>query len=339
MRVTLDGYEPWWFELGNCLHSSVAAVLRARGVAPLPVLGAHWGFRYRLGDARREEYYLPLPRCRSLVGALLPYHPVRSTWHEPDDEQQAWEQIREQIRGGGAAVVAVDNFHLPFRPAYHDVHSNHLVVVHGFDDSTNQALVLDAVPPVFHDWLDLKHLDAARGSTNVGVHQRDMFFADVPVGRRWFDIAVDGPVRDDPARDVPESLRRNVAGFLADDPFGEQVGIAGLSAFLADSADRHEAGVAGVVDELFTVAGPHLASTALHAAYLRRAGRAREEPRWRELARRVDRVAHHWSALRITAAAARGEPGQAPLLRRRARALVSDLTIAVEECADVARAQ
>lgn len=334
MRVVLDGYEPWWFELGNCLHSSVASELAARGVDPLPVLGAHWGFRYQLGDARREEYYLPLPRSRSLVGALLPYHPVRSTWHRPDDDRQAWDQVRDQVLGGGAAVVAVDNFHLPFRPAYQDVHSKHLVVVHGFDDTTDQALVLDSVPPRFHGWLDLKHLDAARGSANTAAHERDMFFADSAVDRRWFDITIDGQVHTDLAADVPDAVRRNVAGFTAPSPFGEYCGLDGVTAFLADAADRHASGVAGVVDELFTVAGPHLASTALHAEHLRVAGTLLGEPRWRELARRVDRVAHHWSALRITAALTRGKPDEAPALRARARALVSDLTSAVEEAAD-----
>ena len=73
--------------------------------------------------------------------------PVRSRWHQPADGADGWEQVRAHVLASRPAVVAVDNFHLPFRPAYQDVHTNHLLVVFGFDDEAEAVEVIDSVPP------------------------------------------------------------------------------------------------------------------------------------------------------------------------------------------------
>ena len=114
------------------------------------------------GDVRSEEYYFPRPANRSLLASLAPHHPIDSRWRWPDDAEQGWLQVREQVAAGTPVAVAVDNFEVPFRPAYQDVHSNHLVIVHGFDDERETVSVLDAIPPFFDGKLSIPTLTKAR---------------------------------------------------------------------------------------------------------------------------------------------------------------------------------
>ncbi|MFL6139298.1 MAG: BtrH N-terminal domain-containing protein [Frankiaceae bacterium] len=332
MRVQLDGIEHWRHDLGGCLHASMAVLLRFSGLDPLEVLGAAWGFYYDPGDLRREEYYFPSPH-ESLLAGLAPYHPVRSRWHVPADAAAGWREVRSEVAGGRPVVVAVDNYQLPFRPAYRDVHTNHLVTVHGFDDERGEVLVTDPVPPRFSGAIPIDVLTAARDSGNPIVGERDLFFTGNPIGNRWLEIDI-GP--DLPAFDldfVREVIARNQEGFRAAGDGGSPVcaGLHGERRFLDSIADKLAAGgdgrnggVAAAADEGFVVAAPVLAVTGLHADWLARAGRRFGRPRLVEAARAVERVAHHWTAFRIAVATARADPAAAEPVRARGRSLVAD---------------
>ena len=297
---------------------------------PLDALGSAWGFYYPPDDYRQEEYYFPCPPGRSLLKTLAPHYPVRSQWYQPADAAEGWEQVRARIAAGQPAAVAVDNFHLPFRPAYHDVHSNHLVVVYGFDDEAGTVRVLDSVPPRFDGDIAFADLTAARDSSNPVEGDRDMFFADQRIGNRW--LAADADPAEPPGRDrVCDHLRRNVSGFAAAAP---HQGMAALRGFLSGMEERLAAGEQ-VSDELFVVAGTALAASALHADWLMLAGRAYGEPTWTELGRQVERIAHHWTAIRIMAALARSGTVSVGRLRRRHRALLNDLERVLAEVAEV----
>jgi hypothetical protein len=323
VRIVLDGVRPWRHDLAGCLHACLGTLVEHAGFAPLEVLGASWQFYYRLGDLRSEEYYFPCPDGRSLVASLAPGHPIGSRWHLPADAEQGWQQVRRQILAGTPVAVAVDNFELPFRPAYQDVHSNHLVVVHGFDDERQTARVLDAIPPFFAGDLPLAVLAAARDSGNRSSHERDMFFADNPIGNRWLELLVDGSPAGD-ASSPHGYLDRNLASFRAGPDAGDYHGRDGIARFLGDMGDRLEQGQC-VADELFVVSGVAMAGTAVHADWVADTGRRLGLPGWPELARQLDRLAHHWSAVRILAALSRtGEVGARRLRGRRA-ALLADL--------------
>lgn len=330
MRVVLDDVNPWRHDLAGCLHACAATLLGFHGVDPLDALGAAWDFYYPPADFRSEEYYFPCPPGRSLLESLAPHHPVRSRWHEPPDADIGWRQVRAAVEAGRPVAVAVDNFHLPFRPAHRDVHANHLVVVYGFDDEAGTVRVLDSVPPRFDGDILIEELTAARDSGNEAVHERDMFFADRAIGSRWLDVHAE-PVAALDRSGVVDCLRRNVSGFGAGQP---HQGIAGLVAFLADVERRLGAGEQ-VADELFIVAGTALARTALHADWLAQAGRSFDEPGLVELGRRVERIAHHWTAIRIMAALSRGGTISVERLRRRHRALLDDQHRVVADMADV----
>ncbi|GAA3463948.1 BtrH N-terminal domain-containing protein [Saccharothrix longispora] len=325
MKVELPGIGHWRHDLGHCLHATAGVLLRFHGADPLDVLGAGWGFGYRAGDVRREEYYFPCARG-SLFASIAPHHAVTSRWHEPVDAEAGWREVRDAVASGRPVAVAADNYHLPFRPAYGDVHTNHLLVVHGFDDERGVALVADSVPPRFLGEITIADLTAARDSANPVRHDRDLFFTDRPIGNRWLEVSVDGPL-DPPDRDrLREVLAANLAGFAGEGDGGpDYLGLPGTRRFLADAATRLREHDPAAVDEVFVVAGVVLAVTGLHGDHLAATGRRLGDTALVELAREVDRVAHHWSAVRIAVAAGRADPsGAARTLDARATALLAD---------------
>ncbi len=341
MKVELDGVRAWRHDLAGCLHACVATLVDHAGFDPLEVLGGNWQFYYRPGDVRSEEYYFPRPPNRSLLASLAPHQGMESRWHWPDNAEQGWQQVRERVVAGSPIAVAVDNFEVPFRPAYQDVHSNHLIIVYGFDDERQTVSVLDAIPPFFLGELPLQTLMAARSSENRSVHARDMFFADNPIGNRWLQLIVDRPHRrsDPPGK----FLTRNLEQFHAVSAPNSYSGRDGIARFLADMCDRLEAGH-NVVDELFVVAGVALAGTAVHADWVAETGRRLNLPGWPELARQLSRLAHHWSALRILTSLTRPGPtagsqvSVARLRNRRAMLLAElDRTLAGVELVSATR--
>jgi hypothetical protein len=333
VRVELDGIRYWRHDLTGCLHITMAALLGYHGLDPLEVLGAGWGFFYDPRELRREEYYFPC-RQKSLLGSLAPYHGVSSRWHQPEDAEAGWREVREAVASGRPVGVAVDNFQLPFRPAYQDVHTNHMITVFGFDDERGEALVTDPVPPRFTGPLDISVLTRARTSPNPIAGERDLFFTANPIANRWLDIEPPTQVPEFDRDFLREVIAANLRGYReggddGDDGSGTDPatyqGLAGERRFLDDIADKLAAGRTEAADEGFVVAGPVLATTGLHADWLARAGRIFGDARLIEAARAVERVAHHWSAFRIAVATAReAPPDAAGPLRTRAATLVAD---------------
>ncbi|MFD5739572.1 BtrH N-terminal domain-containing protein [Streptomyces massasporeus] len=323
MRVVLDRVTPWRHDLAGCLHACAGTLLAHGGHTPLDALGSGWHFHYHAGDFRREEYYLPLAPDQSLLGALAPHHRVESAWHRPPDADDGWRQVREAVLRGTPVAVAVDNHCLPFRPAYQDVHANHLIIVYGFDDERGTARVMDTVPPRFDGDIPQSVLRAARGSGNRGEHERDMFFADQDISHRWLEPRLGEPLPPPDRSAVAASLRHNHQGFTTGDAGPDYSGLPGMAAFLTDIEERHSA-AEPVADELFIVAGAALASTALHAEWLRVTGARLSTPALTELGRDVERLAHHWTAVRIMAALTRGHEVSADRLARRHHDLLLD---------------
>jgi hypothetical protein len=323
----IDDVVSWRHDLVGCLWTSAATILAFHGAEVLPTLGAAWGFRHQPDDLRREEYYYPCAPGVSRYEAIAPYHPVRSRWHEPADAEQGWIQVRDMVLSGQPVVVAADNFYLPFRPAYQDVHTNHLVVLYGFETERGTATVLDAVPPKFNGEITIAEFTAARDSGNPQLHDRDMFFTDNPLGNRWLEIEVDTAAFPPFDRDtIKHMIRRNLDGFAASPDGGGNGGywgMAGQGAYLDDLADRLEGGQ-NIRDELFLVAGAVLANTALHADWLALAAGAVGIPALAEAGRDVERIAHHRTAIRIMSALTPAGEVSPVRLRRRFSALLSD---------------
>jgi len=334
VRRVLEPLNPWRHDdVWSCLHTCLATVLAYHGWNPVLTLGASWRFLHIPGDVRGEEYYYPCDE-RGLADALAPHHPLACRWHSPPDGPAGREQVREAIVRGVPAIVAVDNFHLPFRPAWNDVHAAHLVLVYGFDDAEDTVYVLDATPPGCHGPIRREDLSAARDSSNPPRAGED-FFASTPIANRWLEAV--------PAGEPPRLSRGWVAGVVADNlrHFDEAsqgpglCGTAGLRQYLAGVVERC-AGPEGAaaLEELYIFGWPVQADAAWHAAFLAEAGRLLDWPALSEAGRRIDRLTHHWTALRVTGGHGRRGPARAaPRLARRARSLLRDHEEALEELA------
>jgi hypothetical protein len=302
----ISGPEPelWCRDLISCLQATFGTLLAGLGADPLAVLGAGWRFLHLPGDVRFDEFYYPCPGA-DLGAALAPHHELRARWWQPADEDDVWREIRESLLDNRPVIAAVDNFYLPFRPAYGDVHASHLVVVYGLDEVRGIVYVSDAMPPAFRGAVPIEAFLRSWGSANPSDVQ-DAFFSDSRIGRRCLDVRLDAP----PAPLTPELLRgylrTDVDGFTTATP--ARTGLAGLDEFAGELVERCRAGDAIALRELYPFGWGMQAQASLHGELLRRCGKDWGDPALAGAGRAVEAVAHAWTGLRITGAHGLGDP-------------------------------
>lgn len=304
MRVKIEPLQFWFHDLCSCLQDCFAILLIHKGHDPIVTMGASWEFFHSDKYVRNEEFYYPSPRG-SLDKDLFPFHPVQATWRSSDDAYAAWEQIRSVLIEGRPVIAVEDNFYMPNRPAFGDVHAAHLVVVTGFDDEAEEVFILEPTPPLYDAAIPLRDFIRARQSVNeMRPNTRDFFFAGVGIDNRWIDVTID-PVFPEPDCDwVRKVLSANLERFHSGSRGSQaQVGIDGLAAYLDDIHER-SAGPEGAAAlcELYTVGWASQSATALHADFLRKMGRALEWDALSEAGRHVDQLANDWTALRLLGA-------------------------------------
>ncbi|QGV77870.1 BtrH N-terminal domain-containing protein [Streptomyces ficellus] len=313
----ITGPEPqWWYrDLISCLQATFGTVVAREGADPLAVLGAGWRFLHLPGDVRSEEFYYPCPPGASgeadLGAALAPHHDLRARWWQPADEDDLWREVRDTLTADRLVIAAVDNFHLPFRPAYGDVHAAHLVVVYGLDEARGLVYVSDAMPPAFRGAVPVEAFLRSWGSANP-TDVQDAFFSDSRIGRRCLDVRLDTP----PPPLTPELL----GGFLRTDTDAfttataatsatqARAGLAGFDAFAAELVERCRAGDDTALRELYPFGWGMQAQASLHGELLRRCGRTWGDPALAGAGRAVESVAHAWTGLRITGAHGHADP-------------------------------
>lgn len=314
--------EFWCRDLVSCLQSTFATVLEHAGHEPLDVLGAHWEFRFRPGDVRPEEFYYPCAVPGDLAASLAPHHPVSSAWRRPAastdsgaDPAGSMAGITETLAGGQLVIAAVDNFFLPFRPAFGDVHAAHLLVVYGVDLTAGQVHVSDAMPPAFRGPIDVADFIAAWSSANPADVQ-DVFFSDARIDRRFMTLAIGEPFPELDRPMLRSVLTANLAGFRSGEDREDRdvhderdwVGVAGLERFLAALVQASADGDAGPLADAYPFGWGMQAQTSLHAELLRKWGVIAAVPELSECGRLVESVAHAWTGLRMTAAHGRDDP-------------------------------
>jgi hypothetical protein len=302
-RITGPEPELWYRDLISCLQATFASVLARAGAEPLTVLGAGWRFLHRPGDVRSEEFYYPCPADPSgdadLGAALAPHHELHSRWWQPADPDDPCREIRATLAEDRLVIAAVDNFHLPFRPAYGDVHAAHLVVLYGLDEVRGLVYVSDAMPPAFRGAVPIEAFLRSWGSANP-TDVQDAFFSDSQIGRRCLDVRLDA----EPPSSTPELL----GGFLRADvevfatAGASRTGLAGFDEFARELSERCRAGDAAALRELYPFGWGMQAQASLHGEFLRRCGREWGDPELAGAGRAVEAVAHAWTGLRITGA-------------------------------------
>ena len=318
MNVVLSPMSFWFHDLCSCLHDCIATVLIYHDQDPTLTLGASWEFYYSPADVRREEFYHPLPRP-TLAESMMPFHPVRSSWHASDDSDAAWSDVKALAADGQPVIVAVDNFYVPFRPAYGDVHAAHLIVLFGFDDATDEVYVLDSTPPTKRGPMPVREFLRARNSDNPVSGERDFFFAGAPIANRWLQLEIGTPFPALTREWVTEVIATNLRRFREPDASPGWAGMAGLTHYLHSICARALGPDAGnALQELYTVGWTAQGSTALHADFLMLAGRRLGWDRLVEVGRHVDQLANEWTALRMFGAHGFTRPDEvAERLRRR----------------------
>jgi hypothetical protein len=326
----------WYRDLISCLQSTFATVLGHRGHDPLEVLGAHWEFRFTPGKVHAEEFDYPCRFPDDLGRSLAPYHPVSSRWHRPSADEAPLAGLIAAAQRQELTIAAVDNYHLPFRPAYHDVHAAHLVVVYGVDASRGLIYLCDSMPPRFRGSIAIADFVNAWSSANQR-SEEDEVFSGAGIDRRWLSVDLGEPF---PVCDAA-FLRRA----LADDreiwhvtapPSGvpendDWVGAPGLWQFLDALLESARGGDGAVLAEAYPFGWGPQAQASLHGELLRRWGRQHRSPVVAEAGGRVEAVAHAWTGLRMTAAHGRRTPIAAVTdLERHARILRGCYEAAVE---------
>lgn len=311
--------EHWYADPLSCLQACLATVLLHSGLDPLHVLGLRWEFFCQPARVRREEFYFPCRHEGDLARSIAPFSPVSSWWWSPDDPADPLAALADPLACDQPVIAAVDNFYLPFRPAYRDVHAAHLVVVWGVDADRGEVSVLDSTPPAFSGAIPAADFVRAWGSVNPADVQ-DVFFSSSEIGNRCLTVAVIEEVAPLDRAGLAAALRANVADLRADradDPDqGTLAGLAGARRYLADLADRGRAGDAEALADAYPFGWAMQAQAYLHSELLRRLGVNWRLPALREAASAVAAVAHAWTGVRMTAAHGRIDPAAASSLGR-----------------------
>ncbi|HEX6290607.1 MAG TPA: BtrH N-terminal domain-containing protein [Herpetosiphonaceae bacterium] len=325
MKVVLSPMSFWFHDLCSCLQDCIATVLLYYGHDPILTMGASWEFYHDPAQVSREEFYHPLPRP-TLAQSMMPFHPLTSTWHQSDDPEAAWRDVKAMIAQQKPVIVAVDNFYMPIRPAYGDVHAAHLMVAFGFDDDADEVYLLESTPPQFRGPLPVTQFLIARNSDNPIVGERDFFFTGTPIKSRWLQLEIHEPFPDLTRAWVMEVVSTNLSRFHAPSSGPAWSGLEGLQHYLYAIGERATGPDAGVaLQELYTVGWTAQGAAALHADFLMQAGHRLDWPRLTEVGRHVERIANEWTTLRMLGAHGFSRPADvAERLRRRTVRFLAD---------------
>lgn len=328
--------EQWYADPLSCLQACLGAALIHVGADPLETLGLSWEFRYKPGDVRREEFYYPGRFADDPAHSIAPHHPIRSEWWSPEDSTDPLRALSIPLSENRPVIVAVDNYHLPFRPAFHDVHAAHLIMVAGVDPGRDEVTVFDPTPPGFDGEIPTRDFLNAWGSANPSDVQ-DVFFSSSRIGRRCLTVRLTSPVPPLDRATFAAALRHDLAAFRTGsaeanpEQNGAWTGLAGLRAYLSDLTERSGRGDADALADAYPFGWAVQAQAYLHAELLRTLGVRWKLPSLREASRRVAAVSHAWTGLRMTAGHGRNDPAVSADLGRHAGRLLRRHEEAVEE--------
>lgn len=136
--------------------------------------------------------------------------------------------LRAWLRAGKCVIVAVDSFHLPYRPAFRRVHSGRTLIVRPLP-ATDVVSIEDWWPPFWKGELSFATLEPARASLVKIDARREPVFAGSPLAFRWWSLAAPAAPPSDPCG----WLAARLADLAADDDVHGASGSARLLRALA----------------------------------------------------------------------------------------------------------
>ena len=165
----------------SSLFLNIELLLREKlhDVAPA-YLGARWSFGAPQLTRALTEYSFPIGYVEQVL---------RRTGIRLIEYRAATEELLAHLQRGRGAVVAVDSFYLPYRPAYNRVHSSRTILVRGASQGT--CWIDDRWPPGYRGAMPLRHLIEAMSSEVPHDPVREPIFSGVPIGGTWFTAVLD----------------------------------------------------------------------------------------------------------------------------------------------------
>lgn len=326
MRGEFETLSLWYSDPLSCLYSTFGTVLTSRGIDALACLGRNCRVDLDPLEDPSTEFYRAARSDAGILDDIAPGLGWRSQWHLACEV----DELVDQLTGSHTLIVGVDNYHLPFRPAYHDVHAAHLVIVSAVRDAAagREFLVTDAQPPAFSDWLPEEHLRAATFSSNPPDAQ-DEFFSSAPLEGRYltFDAPTNRLASD--RQLVVGALRENLAswtGATTSQTLQGEVALIQLLELLIDG--RPDGGIQPTA--LYTYGWSPQAEAHLCADFLTRVSLQGQDLDLRDVARAARAVGLAWTDLRLVGA----YPPPLAQLAEHARRAVEHLRGAYQRMAD-----
>jgi len=256
-------------------------------------LGLRWSFGLPASGLEAiPEYGLPL-NPEPILAALERRGGIRIVRHEGDGEVSLY----DHLAAGRPAIVAIDAFYLPFRPAYGRVYSSRTVRASG----TGGAIrIQDLWGPPAEGTVSREILETARFSSVPLDVDREPLFSGNPVGGVWFSVeAAPFELADGAAwaRERLEWLQDEMARPRADER-GEY-GLQALRKFRGWLEER----LAGPPDESLAarrggslLLRPELTSRLYLGVFLRNAAHLLGDARLKEEVERYRAALGHWQA-------------------------------------------
>ncbi|MFJ4713454.1 BtrH N-terminal domain-containing protein [Streptomyces sp. NPDC088785] len=309
-------YPQWYEDPLSCLQTTLGSVLLEHGLSPVEVMGLPCEFAFAPGDAMCEEFYRPAQSERGVAADLCPYHDVASAWTSGSSA----EDLIDLIDRHAGVIVAVDNYHLPFRPAYRDVHAAHLVVVPAWRRTAageTEFYVSDVQPPHFQGWLAAHHLVESWTSGNPSDAQ-DVFFSSREIGGRVLTVTVRSAPEELTGRRLQHALAGNLDRWehgTAADTDRVWTGRAGLDRFVDWLTARGTDPQA--LRPAYTFGWAMQAQAHLHGRLAQEAGRRAPRPHLARIAASADRLVGAWTNVRLLSAHAPHLPDLPELTLRR----------------------
>lgn len=314
-------YPQWYADPLSCLQTTLGSILMEHGMRPVDVLGLACEFAFAPGDAMAEEFYRPAQSSRGVAADLCPYHDVESAWTSGTTA----DDLIGLVETHASVIVAVDNYHLPFRPAYHDVHAAHLVVVPAWRRTAGGDLefyVSDAQPPAFQGWLPAAHLMNAWTSGNPSDDQ-DVFFSSREIAGRVLTTRVQPQPGELTTEQVLQAFQGNLDRWHADEAGPNDrvwTGRSGLRRFVERLQERsHDP---AELQPAYTFGWAMQAQAFLHGRFAQEFAFRSKRPQLSGIAVSADRVVAAWSNVRLLSAHAAGLADVPELVFRRGQELL-----------------
>jgi len=178
-------------------------------------LGMRWSLGLPQHDrAEPEEFSLPY-HWRPFDQVVAERSGVHIITHRGEEEPGLYTHLAK----GTGAVVAVDSFFLPYRPAFGRVHSSRTVLIR--PGTEGELLIEDYWLPIRFGTISRQDLEQARWSKVPRDDRREPVFAGLPCYGRWWSIETNK------VSDSDEHLRSLLTD-LAEEVFISRDDVAGI---------------------------------------------------------------------------------------------------------------